>query len=95
MAYIVSYVIPFIDLPFDDWKATISSLIFFLMLMIIYINSHMIHINPTLNVMGFHLLEVETGGEVHSLITRKRYLPRGSKILVHKLGNGILLEAKK
>jgi len=94
MSYIASYVIPFIDLPFDDWKNTVSLGVFFVMLGVIYVNSNMIHINPVLNLMFYHLLEIESDGELRSLITRKRYIPKGSKVVVHKLGNDVFLEAK-
>lgn len=95
MSYIASYIIPFIDLPFDDWKNTVSLLIFFVMLGVIYVNSNMVHVNPVLNIMFFHLFEVESGGELRSLITRRRHIPRGTSITVHKLGNDVCLEAAK
>src|ERR1035437_8497679 len=67
LVYVASYVIPFVELPFDEWRSAVSLGIFFVMLGVLYINSHMIHINPMLNLIGFHVLEIEVKGEVHSL----------------------------
>jgi hypothetical protein len=62
MSYIVSYVIPFIDLPFDDWRNAASLAIFFVMLGVIYINTNMIHINPMLNMAGLRVPHQEVRG---------------------------------
>ena len=46
MSYIASYLIPFMGVDFSKLENWISLLIFFLILMVIYINSNLIHINP-------------------------------------------------
>jgi len=92
MSYIVSYVIPFLAVPFGGWEQGVALSIFFLVLGVLYVNSNMIHINPMLNLTGYHLYEVtlENGG-VHSLIAHRRVL-RGATLYVVKLGEDILLE---
>jgi hypothetical protein len=92
MAYIVTYVIPFLVIPFHGWKEGIALIIFFVVLGILCVNSDMIHINPMLNLFGYHLYEVTTeDGGVHSLLAR-RSIRRRETITVVKLGDEILLE---
>jgi hypothetical protein len=91
--YIATYIIPFLDSRPEDWQYATGLAIFFTMLCIIYINSNMIHINPVLNVCGYRLLEVEIGGTICSLITRRRFLARETQINVRRLGDDILMEA--
>lgn len=92
MAYIVTYIIPFLVIPFHGWKEGIALAIFFVVLGILYVNSNMIHINPMLNLFGYHLYEItaEDGG-VHSLLAR-RTIRHKECINVVKLGDEILLE---
>jgi hypothetical protein len=92
MAYIVTYIIPFLVIPFHGWKEGIALCIFFVVLGILYVNSNMIHINPMLNLLGYHLYEItsEDGG-VHSLVARRSIRHRES-VTVVKLGDEILLE---
>lgn len=92
MSYIVSYVIPFLAAPFSGWEQGVALTIFFIVLGVLYVNSNMIHINPMLNLCGYHLYEItlEDGG-VHSLIARNRVV-RGQLLSVVKAGEDILLE---
>jgi hypothetical protein len=92
MAYIVTYIIPFLVIPFHGWKEGIALSIFFVVLGILYVNSNMIHINPMLNLFGYHLYEITTeDGGVHSLLAR-RSIRHQETLNVVKLGDDILLE---
>lgn len=92
MAYIVTYIIPFLVIPLHGWKEGIALSIFFVVLGILYVNSNMIHINPMLNLFGYHLYEITTeDGGVHSLLAR-RSIRHHEAITVVKLGDDIFLE---
>jgi hypothetical protein len=92
MSYIVSYLIPFIAVPFNGWEQGFALSIFFVVLGVLYVNSNMIHINPMLNLAGYHLYEITLADDaVHSLITRRRIV-RGEKLSVIKAGEDILVE---
>jgi hypothetical protein len=95
MSYVVTYLLPFLGAPFGSIEQGIGLAIFFVVLAVLYINSDMIHINPTLNLVGFHVYEVElANGEVQSLIARRR--PRkGQRIATVAAGEGVLLEVRK
>jgi len=94
MAYIVTYIIPFLVIPFHGWKEGIALTIFFVVLGILYVNSNMIHINPMLNLCGYHLYEItDEDGGVHSLLARRSIRHRET-INAAKLGDEILLEKR-
>lgn len=92
MSYIVTYVIPFLSIPFGGWKQGVALSIFFIVLGILYVNSNMIHINPMLNLAGFHIYEIVLDdGSIHSLLTKRRIV-RGEELRVIKIGEDIFLE---
>jgi hypothetical protein len=92
MAYIVTYIIPFLVIPLHEWKEGIALFVFFIVLGILYVNSNMIHINPMLNLCGYHLYEITTeDGGVHALLA-KRTIRHRETIEAVKLGDEILLE---
>jgi hypothetical protein len=94
MSYIVTYIIPFLSIPFNTWQQGLALSIFFAVIGILYINSNMIHINPMLNLDGYHLYEVtiKDGGS-QALIAKKR-VTRGSVVSTVRIGDDILLEKK-
>jgi len=95
ISYIVSYVIPFLAVPFNGWEQGIALSIFFLVIGVLYINSNMIHVNPMLNLIGYHVYEItlEDGG-IYSLITRHR-IRRGEVLRVNAVAENIFLEKMK
>lgn len=94
MSYIVTYLLPFLSVPLDDVLSVVNLLIFLIVLAILYVNSEMLHINPMLNLSGYHIYEVEVGDATKSLIARSRIFP-GAKISVVESGEQILLEIKR
>ncbi len=95
MSYIVSYVIPFLAVPFNGFGQGIALGIFFVVLAILYVNSNMIHINPMLNLGRYHIYEVTLEDEtVHALISKRR-ISRGEIVSTIKVGEDILLERQK
>jgi len=94
MSYIVTYLLPFIALPSTDLASGISLAVFLLVLAILYINSDMLHINPMLNLMGWHLYEVTLpNSETYTLIAKKR-IRKGMKVQVIQMGDWMYLESK-
>lgn len=92
MSYIVTYLIPFLSIPSSDWQQSLSLIIFFIVLGVLYVNSNMIHINPMLNLFGYHLYEISVDdGSVRSIVTRRR-LRRNADIRVVEIGEDIYLE---
>jgi hypothetical protein len=93
MGYIASYLLPFVAIPFGGWQQAVALLIFVVVLGIVYVNSNMIHINPMLNLIGYHVYEItlEHSEAPHSLITRRR-IAAGETIHLVTIGDGIFLD---
>lgn len=95
MSYIASYLIPFITFPLDGWQQIAAIIVFLLVLLVIYVNSNMIYINPMLSLFGYHLYEVtlENNASSFYLISQHRIV-RGEMVGVVKIGESTLLEVK-
>ena len=90
LAYLVTYVLPFLNVKPDDPSSVASLVILFVTLAAVYINADMLHINPTLNLLGWHVFEVDTpGGTSHTVSTRRRRILRGDTLTVITLADGI------
>lgn len=94
MSYIVTYLIPFLDIKIEEVSNWVSLLLLFLVVAVLYVHSNLIYINPTLNVMNYHLFEIEIdGGKTTALLSKRSFVERGSQISVISLGDQIVLEA--
>lgn len=93
MGYIAAYLIPFLTFQLSNWQHSLALGVFVAVLLIIYVHSNMIYINPMLNLMGFHLyeIEIEHGRQPHYFIARKP-LERNSEIHFVTLSDTIFLE---
>lgn len=93
IAYIFTYIFPFLNFNFGDALYLVSLGIFFVILGILYVNSNMICINPTLNIIGYHLYEVETpSGSIHTLLSRRKRLTKNQSIQIITIGDDIMME---
>ena len=92
LSYVASYLVPFVSL--DLTGAQLWAVIVFLaVLLIIYVNSNMIYINPMLNILGYHLYEIKIAKNETSfyLLTRQRV---GLRSVVHvaRIGDTTFLQ---
>lgn len=95
MSYIVTYIIPFLAVAFSDWQQAAALGVFFVILGFLYVNSDMIHINPTLNLFGYRLYEVTLAdGSTYSLIAHGR-VQRGRTLQLVRLGDEIQFEKRR
>ena len=93
MSYIVTYLIPFLDIKLDEVSSSVSLLLLFVVIAVLYVHSNLIYINPTLNLLGYHLFEIELeDGMTSALLSERRFVERGVSIPVVSLGEQILLE---
>ena len=92
LSYVASYLVPFVSL--DLTGAQLWAVIVFLaVLLIIYVNSNMIYINPMLNILGYHLYEVKIAQNETSfyLLTRQR-VGLHSVVHVARIGDTTFLQ---
>lgn len=96
MAYIASYIVPFVSFSLGSLRQIIALIIFIFILGIIYIFSEdMLRVNPMFNLLGYRLYEVtvEQGKDSFALITRRR-INSGDRVYLMKVDNGIFWEKK-
>ena len=93
MSYIASYVVPFASFSLDVISQALALAVFVIVLLILYVNSNMIYINPMLNLVGYHLyeIEIEHSNHTHYYLARKR-LARGETIHYVRISDEVLLE---
>ncbi len=94
LSYIASYLVPFVS--FDLKSAQIWAIpVFIAVLLIIYVNSNMIYINPMLNVLGYHLYEItiEKDDTAFYLLTRQRVAEHSPIRVVH-IGDTTFVQVK-
>ena len=95
MSYIASYLLPFVTFPLDKPEQIAALLVFIGVLLILYINSNMIYINPMFNLVGYHLYEITIQSDQmsHYLIARQGIKPDKMLYFV-EIGDNVYLEKK-
>jgi len=95
MSYIVTYLLPFLAIKLNDPTDIASLGVVFVVIGLLYVNSNMIQTNPVLNIVGYHIFEIEdSDGKTTSLICKRSYIRTGSEINAVSIGNYVLLEKK-
>jgi len=96
MAYIVTYLIPFLGISVSDFVDAVSLSIMLGLIAVLYVRSNLIYINPILGLWGYRLFEVETeNGKISALVCKRDYVKIGSHIAVVSPEDHILLEKKE
>jgi hypothetical protein len=93
MSYIVTYLLPFLAVRFNEIGDAISLAIVFFVIGLLYVNSNMIYTNPVLNIAGYHIFEVQDrDGKTTALICKRTYIRVGSELDAVSLGDYVLME---
>jgi hypothetical protein len=93
MSYVVTYLLPFLGLDSESWADQISLAVFLLVLVVLYISSNLIHMNPMLNLLRYRILEIDSAdGKRSTLLTKRAYIRPGTTISAVSLSDAILLE---
>jgi len=94
LSYVASYLVPFVSLDLTGTQIW-AVLVFLVVLLIIYVNSNMIYINPMLNILGYHLYEITIDHNEASfyLLTRQRVALQSYMHVVH-IGDTTFLQVK-
>lgn len=92
---ILTYLLPFVAIAFNDWLRAASLGVFLLVVGALYVRSNLIHINPVLSLSGFRVYDIKIeGAGIHSLLSKRR-IGRGDSLLVVKIGDDLFLEKEK
>ncbi len=73
LAYIATYLIPFLGVDLTDETDVVLFVGFLAVLMVVYINSNMLLVNPLLTIVGYHTFEItDADGHTYTVITRRK-----------------------
>ena len=93
VGYIVTYLIPFLDLGLNDPIRAISLIFLLLVVGALYVNSKMFYVNPLLSLVGFHLFEIVlAGGDTYVMLARRRRV-RPGQLMARRLDEYVVIEA--
>lgn len=94
IAYVVTYLVPFIAMDGSTWRERAAVLVFFTLLAVLYLRSRLFYVNPLLSAAGYHLFEAEMAGRSVILISRSRTIRREASLSVREISDHVFLEAK-
>ena len=90
LAYLFTYVFPFLGTKFDQVGAAVPFGIIFLTIAVIYVSANLIHVNPVLNLLMRHVYEVQGEGQTFTVIVRKAHLYRGDTVKGTEIAHEVL-----
>jgi hypothetical protein len=96
VAYIVTYIFPFLTLTISSAYEVLGILGLFLTIMLVYVSSDMLYVNPILAALGWHAHSIHTSGGTEIVaLTRRRLIREGLILRAVRLGDAIWWESKR
>jgi hypothetical protein len=93
VAYIVTYILPFLTLVITSKLEALGILGLFVTVMLVYVSSDMLYVNPMLAASGWHAHSIHTEGGVELvLISQRRLIRRGTILTAVRLGDVVWWE---
>lgn len=91
--YLATYLLPFLTVAEPSWRDLTAYAIFLVVTGLIYVQSEMTQVNPTLYLMGRRVVHVTTdGGWQGFLVVKSRSLTREHPIRVASLNQSVRVE---
>jgi hypothetical protein len=81
VAYIVTYILPFLTLVISSPLEAVGILVLFVTIMTVYVSSDMLYVNPILAAGGWHAHSIHTDGGAEIVLLTQRRLIREKKVL--------------
>jgi hypothetical protein len=96
LAYIATYLIPFLGLDLTRRDDIVLFAGFLLVLMLVYVNSNMLFVNPLLAIAGYHTFEItDPQAHTYNLISRRPDLDIGVTIRPAQINRYLRLEVRR
>jgi hypothetical protein len=96
LAYIATYLVPFLGVDLSKRNDIVIFVGFLFVLMLVYINSNMLFVNPLLSLAGYHTFEVTDKDEhTYTLVAHRDDLEPGTTITPAKITRYLRLEVRK
>jgi len=95
MAYISTYLLPFLGLDLSDGSELVVFLGFLLVVGVVYVNSNMLFVNPVLSLAGYRTFRVvDPDGIEYRLVTRRADIDVGAALRPAQVGRYVRLEVR-
>lgn len=94
VAYLITYLVPFIGFKFTDLNGAVANAIIFLMIGFLYVQSNMVYLNPVLSLMGYKINKVSVDG-VEKLMLAKADIKDQTRVKVVAISRGVYIHAEK
>jgi hypothetical protein len=93
VAYIVTYITPFLSLAAATPQEVLAVLLLFVVTMLVYVSSDMIYVNPMLTLVGVRMYSVETeDGAQITLLSSTKSMKKGDPIVAVGITDAIWWE---
>lgn len=96
MAYLFTYVLPFIGMPFGDATEIAVAAIFFALLLVLYVRTELFYVNPILSLAGYRVYEVAVDSAPPvTVLSKDRFLRVGAPLYIARLvGDDVYAQTK-
>lgn len=93
VGYLVVYLLPFLGVDLTRAESVVPFAIFLVLIGVLYVNSHMVYINPILSLRGYHIYRIVTeSGEAKAVISKRDYIPSGTELGLRRVTNYVYVE---
>lgn len=93
VAYIVTYITPFLNLAAATPQELLGVALLFVVIMLVYVSSDMIYVNPMLNLVGLRMYAVETEeGPTITVLSSTELMKKGEMIAAVGMTDAIYWE---
>lgn len=87
--FLASHLLPFLAPGSPTTRDLVAYLVFFIVLLLVSINSDLAHINPVLYILGRRVVRITTAGAPRILVCRRPPLP-GDQVSAVRLSGGLV-----
>jgi hypothetical protein len=94
-AYLVTYVVPFLTLPFSNVFEFIAIIILFISIFVLYTTTDMVYVNPVFSIFGYKIYEAKTEDGINIILISKevKWKPDFTALVV--IGDQVYIELRK
>jgi len=93
VTYVVTYLFPFVGASVTDHYQAAGLAILFVFLLAVYVRADLIHVNPVLTLLNWHVYRVESSdGTEQTLLTDRSFIIKGTAVPVVRLSTTLWRE---
>jgi hypothetical protein len=92
IGYFATYILPFAALAVTNWQQRLAIVVVLLVVGCLYVRAHLFYINPVLALAGFQLFDIDIESRTMIVISKRRFIPKDSKMDLVSLNDYIFLE---